>query len=160
MSLQPALKFNGGGHINHTIFWTNLSPSGGGEPKGQCLLWVFIGSVLIDKQNWWSFFSLKEFMSLFSLFFWVCLPFCMITAVVLRNSGSCACKWKIWKDNCANYIIKDDYIYIVKYLTIAVYCPFHLHKIKKTLIQNCANWDCIHLLSSQKERKCAVYYPA
>uniref|UniRef100_B5G0D2 Superoxide dismutase [Mn], mitochondrial n=1 Tax=Taeniopygia guttata TaxID=59729 RepID=B5G0D2_TAEGU len=29
VSLQPALKFNGGGHINHTIFWTNLSPNGG-----------------------------------------------------------------------------------------------------------------------------------
>nr|QBH73412.1 manganese-iron superoxide dismutase [Eurycantha calcarata] len=25
----PALKFNGGGHINHTIFWQNLSPTGG-----------------------------------------------------------------------------------------------------------------------------------
>lgn len=34
VSLQPALKFNGGGHINHSIFWTNLSPNGGGEPKG------------------------------------------------------------------------------------------------------------------------------
>lgn len=33
IALQPALKFNGGGHINHTIFWTNLSPNGGGEPK-------------------------------------------------------------------------------------------------------------------------------
>lgn len=29
ISLQPALKFNGGGHINHTIFWQNLSASGG-----------------------------------------------------------------------------------------------------------------------------------
>jgi len=35
VSLQPALKFNGGGHINHTIFWTNLSPNGGGEPQGE-----------------------------------------------------------------------------------------------------------------------------
>ncbi|KPJ02364.1 Superoxide dismutase [Mn], mitochondrial [Papilio xuthus] len=26
ISLAPALKFNGGGHINHTIFWQNLSP--------------------------------------------------------------------------------------------------------------------------------------
>ncbi|CAH2043374.1 unnamed protein product, partial [Iphiclides podalirius] len=25
ISLAPALKFNGGGHINHTIFWQNLS---------------------------------------------------------------------------------------------------------------------------------------
>lgn len=35
VALQPALKFNGGGHINHTIFWTNLSPNGGGEPQGK-----------------------------------------------------------------------------------------------------------------------------
>ncbi len=34
ISLQSALKFNGGGHINHSIFWNNLAPknSGGGEP--------------------------------------------------------------------------------------------------------------------------------
>lgn len=35
VALQAALKFNGGGHINHTIFWTNLSPNGGGEPQGK-----------------------------------------------------------------------------------------------------------------------------
>ncbi|RUS83778.1 hypothetical protein EGW08_008436 [Elysia chlorotica] len=34
ISLQPALRFNGGGHINHSIFWENLSPKGGGEPTG------------------------------------------------------------------------------------------------------------------------------
>ena len=34
ISLEPAMKFNGGGHINHSIFWTNLSPQGGGVPKG------------------------------------------------------------------------------------------------------------------------------
>lgn len=34
VSLQPAIRFNGGGHINHSIFWTNLAPQsqGGGEP--------------------------------------------------------------------------------------------------------------------------------
>ncbi|KAH9525295.1 Superoxide dismutase [Mn], mitochondrial [Bulinus truncatus] len=37
INLQPALKFNGGGHINHTIFWTNLSPKGGGEPAGDLM---------------------------------------------------------------------------------------------------------------------------
>lgn len=42
VSLQPALKFNGGGHINHSIFWTNLSPKGGGEPKGLYLNWLII----------------------------------------------------------------------------------------------------------------------
>ena len=26
VALQPALKFNGGGHLNHSIFWTNLCP--------------------------------------------------------------------------------------------------------------------------------------
>jgi len=29
IALQGALKFNGGGHINHTLFWENLSPDGG-----------------------------------------------------------------------------------------------------------------------------------
>lgn len=29
INLAPALRFNGGGHINHTIFWQNLSPTGG-----------------------------------------------------------------------------------------------------------------------------------
>nr|ABW98672.1 mitochondrial manganese superoxide dismutase [Argopecten irradians]ACU00737.1 manganese superoxide dismutase [Argopecten irradians] len=37
IQLQPALKFNGGGHINHSIFWEVLSPNGGGEPSGDLL---------------------------------------------------------------------------------------------------------------------------
>ncbi|XP_005104703.1 superoxide dismutase [Mn], mitochondrial [Aplysia californica] len=37
IALQPALKFNGGGHINHSIFWENLSPKGGGEPTGDLM---------------------------------------------------------------------------------------------------------------------------
>ena len=35
IALQPAIKFNGGGHINHSIFWNNLSPNGGGGPQGK-----------------------------------------------------------------------------------------------------------------------------
>ncbi|XP_065174955.1 superoxide dismutase [Mn], mitochondrial-like [Sycon ciliatum] len=35
IALGGALKFNGGGHINHSIFWQNLSPNGGGEPTGE-----------------------------------------------------------------------------------------------------------------------------
>ena len=32
IALQSAINFNGGGHVNHTIFWTNLTPKskGGG----------------------------------------------------------------------------------------------------------------------------------
>lgn len=36
-TLLSAIKFNGGGHINHSIFWTNLSPKnkeGGVHPSG------------------------------------------------------------------------------------------------------------------------------
>jgi Fe-Mn family superoxide dismutase len=27
IAMQGALKFNGGGHVNHTLFWENLSPT-------------------------------------------------------------------------------------------------------------------------------------
>jgi len=37
IALQPALKFNGGGHLNHSIFWEVLSPHGGGEPEGELM---------------------------------------------------------------------------------------------------------------------------
>lgn len=33
IELQPALKFNGGGHINHSIFWQNLTPEST-KPEG------------------------------------------------------------------------------------------------------------------------------
>jgi len=32
--LEKDLAFNLGGHVNHSVFWTNLSPDGGGEPTG------------------------------------------------------------------------------------------------------------------------------
>ena len=34
IALGPMIRFNGGGHLNHSIFWNNLSPNGGGEPEG------------------------------------------------------------------------------------------------------------------------------
>jgi Fe-Mn family superoxide dismutase len=32
--LEKDLAFNLGGHVNHSIFWTNLSPNGGDKPVG------------------------------------------------------------------------------------------------------------------------------
>ena len=33
--LEKDLAFNLAGHVNHTVFWTNLSPDGGGSPDGE-----------------------------------------------------------------------------------------------------------------------------
>lgn len=70
ISLQPAIRFNGGGHINHSIFWTNLAPQnkGGGEhPKGD----------LADALNerWGSF---EKFVEVFNA-----------TAAPIQGSGWC-----------------------------------------------------------------------
>ncbi|MBB2921547.1 superoxide dismutase [Cellulomonas cellasea] len=32
---EKNLAFNLGGHVNHTVFWNNLSPDGGGAPTGE-----------------------------------------------------------------------------------------------------------------------------
>ena len=31
---RPAVRNNGGGHANHTLFWEIMGPNGGGEPSG------------------------------------------------------------------------------------------------------------------------------
>ncbi|XP_072437193.1 superoxide dismutase [Mn], mitochondrial isoform X2 [Chiloscyllium punctatum] len=59
VALQPALRFNGGGHINHSIFWTNLSPNGGGEPAGELMEAI--------KRDFGSFEKFKEKMSAISV---------------------------------------------------------------------------------------------
>jgi Fe-Mn family superoxide dismutase len=33
--IRTAVANNGGGHANHTLFWTVMSPDGGGEPDGE-----------------------------------------------------------------------------------------------------------------------------
>ncbi|KAH0979355.1 hypothetical protein GBA52_006532 [Prunus armeniaca] len=58
VKLQSAIKFNGGGHVNHSIFWKNLTPvsHGGGEPPHGSLGWAIdtnFGSMeaLVQKIN-------------------------------------------------------------------------------------------------------------
>jgi Fe-Mn family superoxide dismutase len=50
--IQGAVRNNGGGHANHTMFWEIMSPNGGGEP----------GDALADaiKQEWGSFDKFRE----------------------------------------------------------------------------------------------------
>ena len=52
LALQASIKFNAGGHINHTLFWENLAPSGAGvsdpavaAPKLKSALDAVFGSV-------------------------------------------------------------------------------------------------------------------
>ena len=51
-SIKTAVRNNGGGHANHSLFWNFLSGKGGGEPKGE------IANVI--KSNFNSFDSFKE----------------------------------------------------------------------------------------------------
>ena len=34
-SARTAVRNNGGGHANHSLFWESMSPEGGGEPEGE-----------------------------------------------------------------------------------------------------------------------------
>jgi Fe-Mn family superoxide dismutase len=33
-SIRTAVRNNGGGHANHSLFWTLMKPKGGGDPTG------------------------------------------------------------------------------------------------------------------------------
>lgn len=35
VGLEKSLAFNLGGHVLHSMYWTNLSPDGGGQPDGE-----------------------------------------------------------------------------------------------------------------------------
>ncbi len=54
-SIRTAVRNNGGGHVNHSLFWTNMSPNGGGTPGG------LLGQAIDD-----SFGSFVEFHKQFS----------------------------------------------------------------------------------------------
>ncbi|GBG29704.1 Superoxide dismutase Mn, mitochondrial [Hondaea fermentalgiana] len=74
IALQTPLKFNGGGHVNHCLFWDNLAPpssGGGGEPSGD------IGSAIQNKWGGFEDFK-KEFAA---------------KAVGVQGSGWC---WLAW----------------------------------------------------------------
>src|SRR5437764_8899360 len=32
--IRMAVRNNGGGHVNHTMFWEIMGPNGGGDPQG------------------------------------------------------------------------------------------------------------------------------
>ncbi|HNR85696.1 MAG TPA: superoxide dismutase [Taishania sp.] len=49
---KPAVRNNGGGFYNHNLFWTVLSPNGGGQPTGEL-------AAAID-QSFGSFDAFKE----------------------------------------------------------------------------------------------------
>jgi superoxide dismutase, Fe-Mn family len=53
--IQTPVRNNGGGHANHSLFWTIMSPEGGGEPSGE------LASALED-----AFGSVKEFKEKFA----------------------------------------------------------------------------------------------
>ena len=54
-SIRTAVRNNGGGHYNHSLFWKTLSPKGGGMPSEQLLAGI------VDKYG-----SFEEFKATFS----------------------------------------------------------------------------------------------
>jgi Fe-Mn family superoxide dismutase len=53
--IRTAVRNNGGGHVNHSMFWNNMTPNGGGTPSGM------LGQAIDD-----SFGSFVEFHKQFS----------------------------------------------------------------------------------------------
>ncbi|MBO1901910.1 superoxide dismutase [Leucobacter weissii] len=70
--LEKDLAFNLGGHINHSVFWQNLSADGGGDPEGE------LSAALED-----SFGSLDAFRAHFTA-----------TALGVQGSGWAVLAWE------------------------------------------------------------------
>ncbi|QQK75871.1 superoxide dismutase [Salicibibacter cibarius] len=51
-NIRTAVRNNGGGHANHKLFWTILSPNGGGKPSGDLLSAI--------ENKWGSFDQFQE----------------------------------------------------------------------------------------------------
>jgi Fe-Mn family superoxide dismutase len=51
-AVRATVRNNGGGHINHTMFWTIMAPNAGGEPRGA------VGDAI--KSTFGDFASFKE----------------------------------------------------------------------------------------------------
>jgi Fe-Mn family superoxide dismutase len=47
--IKNAVRNNGGGHLNHSLFWTILSPTGGGKPTGDLATAIQAGVGSFDK---------------------------------------------------------------------------------------------------------------
>ncbi len=54
-SVRTAVRNNGGGHYNHSLFWQWMAPDGGGEARGE------VGKALIEKYG-----SYQKFVDAFS----------------------------------------------------------------------------------------------
>ena len=72
VGLEKTLAFNLGGHINHSVFWNNLSPDGGGKPAGEL-------AAAIDEQ----FGSFEQFQAHFTA-----------TAMTIQGSGWAILAWE------------------------------------------------------------------
>ncbi|KAL2261936.1 hypothetical protein VTK26DRAFT_2971 [Humicola hyalothermophila] len=52
IALQQAIKFNGGGHINHSLFWKNLAPAGSDEANPDAA-----GTLIAEIEKTWGSFG-------------------------------------------------------------------------------------------------------
>lgn len=59
ISLQPAINFHGGGHINHTLFWENLTPASSPDAHPEVAK-----KLLAEIEQTWS--SLQKFQDSFA----------------------------------------------------------------------------------------------